>query len=76
LAPSSSTTVLYVEDVDKEHNIVSIVLGREYDKKTPSLVADEIHALHKQIPHLTWFVERANRGAVHECKSKFGERAD
>ena len=73
---SSSTTVLYVGEVDIENQIVRIVLGREYDKKTPSLVADEIHALHRQIPHLKLFVDGANRGAVNECKSKFGERTD
>ena len=39
-------------------------------------MADEIHALHRQIPHLKLFVDGANRGAVNECKSKFGERTD
>jgi len=52
------------------------MLGREYDKKTPSIIADEMHSLHRQIPHLKWFVDGANRGAVNECKSKFGERID
>jgi hypothetical protein len=73
---SSSTTALYVGEVDTENQIVRIVLGREYDKKTPSLVADEMHSLHRQIPHLKWFVDGANRGAVNECKAKFGERTD
>jgi hypothetical protein len=51
-------------------------LGRKDDKKTPSLVADEMHALHREIPHLTWFVESVNRYAVNECKSRYGERTD
>jgi hypothetical protein len=33
-------------------------------------------ALHRQIPHLWWFVDGANRGAVNECKSRYGERTD
>ena len=73
---SSSTTVIYVGEIDTEHQIIRIVLGREYDKKTPSLMADEMHSIHRQIPHLIWFVDGANRGAVNECKSKFGESLD
>lgn len=73
---SSSTTAIYGGEVDTEHQIIRIVLGREYDKKTPSLVADEIHSIHRQIPHLIWFVDGANKGAVNECKSKFGESLD
>jgi hypothetical protein len=73
---SSSVTALYVGEVDTEHQVIRIVLGREYDKKTPSLVADEIHSIHRQIPHLKWFIDGANRGAVNECKAKFGERTD
>jgi hypothetical protein len=72
----SSTTALYLAEVDTENQIVRILLGREYDKKTPSIIADEMHSLHRQIPHLKWFVDGANRGAVNECKSKFGERID
>ena len=52
------------------------MLGREYDKETSSLIADEMHSLHRQIPHLKWFVDGANRGAVNECKSRYGERLD
>lgn len=29
---------------------------------------------HTQIPDLSWFVDDANRGAVNECKSKYGEK--
>ena len=39
-------------------------------------VADEMHSLHRQIPHLIWFVDGTNRGAVNECKAKFGEHMD
>jgi len=72
----SSTTALYLAEVDTENQIVRILLGREYDKKTLSIIADEMHSLHRQIPHLKWFVDGGNRGAVNECKSKFGERID
>jgi hypothetical protein len=73
---SSSTTALYIGELDKENNIVRVILGREYDKKTPSFIADEMHNLHTQIPNLIWFVDGANRGAVNECKVKFGEALD
>ena len=63
---SSSVTALSVGEVDTEHRVIRIVLGREYDKKTPSLVADEMYSLHRQIPHLKWFIDGANRGAVNE----------
>ena len=43
---SSSTTALYLAEVDTENQIVRIMLGREYDKKTPSIIADEMHSLH------------------------------
>lgn len=62
---SSSTTALYLAEVDTENQIVRIVLGREYDKETPSLIADEMHSLHRQIPNLKWFADGANRGAVN-----------
>ncbi len=55
---------------------MALLLGREYDKKTPSEIANEMHSLHTQIPHLLWFVDGANRGAVNEVKSKYGERLD
>ena len=35
-----------------------------------------MHRLHTEIPHLKWFVDGANRGAVNEVKSKFGEITD
>lgn len=72
---SSSVTAIYVGEVDREHSIVRIIVGREYDKKTP-FIADKMHSLHREIPHILWFVDGANRGAVNECKSKFGERTD
>jgi hypothetical protein len=65
-----------VGEIDTEHQIIRIVLGREYDKKAPSLMADEMHSIHRQILNLIWFVDGANRGAVNECKSKFGESLD
>ncbi len=73
---SSSVTALYVGEVDTENQVVRIIVGKEYDKKTPSFIADDMHRLHREIPHLKWFVDGANRGAVNECKSKFGERTD
>src|SRR5215211_4550598 len=33
-------------------------------------------SLHKTIPNLLWFVDGANRGAVNEVKSLYGERTD
>ncbi len=73
---SSSVTALYVGEVDTENNIVRIVIGREYDKAVPSNIVNEMHALHRQIPHLTWFVDGANRGFVNEAKNAYGERTD
>lgn len=35
-----------------------------------------MHSLHRQIPHLILFVDGANRGALNECKAKFGEHMD
>ena len=32
--------------------------------------------LHTEIPNISWFVDGANRGAVNECKSKYGESLD
>ena len=52
------------------------VLGREYDKKILSSIADEMHSLYREISHLKWFVDGSNRSAVNECKAKFGERTD
>jgi hypothetical protein len=51
-------------------------LGREYDKKILSSIADEMHSLYREISHLKWFVDGSNRSAVNECKAKFGERTD
>ena len=73
---SSSVTAIYIAEVDTENQIVRIIFGKQYDRKTPSFIADEIHRLHREIPHLKWFVDGANHGAVAECKSKFGERSD
>ena len=73
---SSSVTALYVGEVDTENQVVRIVLHKEYDKKTPSEVANDMFSLHTQIPNLWWFVDGANRGAVNECKSKYGESLD
>ena len=73
---SSSVTALYVGEVDTENQIVRIVYGKEFDKLSPSVIADEMHSLHRQIPYLKWFIDSANRGAVNECKAKFGERTD
>ena len=73
---SSSVTALYVLELDTENQIARIVVGKEYDKKTPSEIANEMHSLHRQISHLLWFVDGANRGAVNEVKSKYGERLD
>jgi hypothetical protein len=50
-----------VGEVDTDHQVIQIMLGREYDKKTPSLVANEMFSLHREIPHLEWFVDGANR---------------
>lgn len=73
---SSSMTAIYVLELDTENDIVRVVKGFEYDKKTPSFIADILFKLHIEIPHLTWFVDGANRAAVNECKSKFGENLD
>jgi hypothetical protein len=73
---SSSVTALYVGEIDIENQIVRIVLHKEYDKKTPSDIANDMFSLHTQIPNLWWFVDGANRGAVNECKSKYGESLD
>ncbi len=70
---SSSKTTVYVGEVDKENNIVNLIYGVEYDKKTPSYIANIMFSLHRQIPNLWFFVDGANRGAVNECKIKFGE---
>jgi hypothetical protein len=37
------------------------VRGRKYDKKTSSEIANDMHSLHRQIPHLRWFIDGANR---------------
>jgi len=73
---SSSVTALYIGEVDTENQVVRIVLHKEYDKKTPSEIANDVFSLHTQIPNLWWFVDGANRGAVNECKSKYGESLD
>ncbi|MDR4512607.1 MAG: hypothetical protein MRJ93_12985 [Nitrososphaeraceae archaeon] len=70
---SSSVTALYIAELDPQLQIVRIITGKEYDKKTPSEIANDMFSLHTQIPNLSWFVDGANRGAVNECKSKYGE---
>jgi len=70
---SSSVTALYVGEVDTENQIIRMVIGEEYDKTTPSIIADRMFKLHTEIPNLLWFVDGANRGATNEVKSKFGE---
>ena len=70
---SSSVTALYIGELDNENQIIRLVLSKEYDKKTPSEIANDMFSLHTQIPNLWWFVDGANRGAVNECKSKYGE---
>ena len=59
-----------------KNQVVMIIIDKEFDKKTPSFIAYEMHRLHREIPHLKWFVDGANRGAVNEVKSKFGKRTD
>lgn len=70
---SSSVTSLCIGEVDPENQIVRIIIAKDYDKQSPSVIANDIHDLHTQIPNLIWFVDGANRGAVNECKAKFGE---
>ena len=73
---SSSTTDLYIEEKDRERNLVKIILGREYDKKTFSFVGNAIFNLNTTIPDLIWFGDGANSGAVNEVKSIYRERTD
>jgi hypothetical protein len=73
---SSSVTALYIAELDPQLQIIKIIAGKEYDKKTPSEIAYDMFQLHTQIPNLSWFVDGANRGAVNECKSKYGESLD
>ena len=69
---SSSVTALYIAELDPQLQIVRIIAGDEYDKKTPSEIANDMFQLHTRISNLSWFVDGANRGAVNECKSKYG----
>lgn len=73
---SSSVTALYVLELHTKNQIARIVRGRKYDKKTSSEIAHDMYSLHRQIPHLRWFIDGANRGAVNECKAVYGERID
>jgi len=73
---SSSMTTIYVGEVDEENNMLRIIIGEEYDKALPSFIANRIFDLHKEIPHLWWFVDGANRGAVNEVKGLFRESLD
>lgn len=73
---STSVTTIYIAELDTENQIVKIVIGEEYDKTTPSVIADRIFQLNTEIPNLWWFVDGSNRAAVNECKSKFGESLD
>ncbi len=70
---SSSVTTVYVAEIEKEHNTIRIIHGAEYDRKTPSFIADEIFELHKKIPNLLVFCDGANRGATNQLKSIYGE---
>jgi hypothetical protein len=70
---SSSVTALVICEVDTENQIIRVIKGEEFDKVTPSFVADRMFELHTQISNLLWFVDSANRGFTNECKSKYGE---
>jgi hypothetical protein len=70
---SSSTTAITICERDVEHQIVRVILSEEYDKATPSTIADRVFQLHTEIPHVIWFVDSANRGFTNELKSRFGE---
>ena len=56
--------------------MIPIIKHREYDKEIPSKIADEIYEFHRNIPNLWWFVDGANRGALNEVKSRYGESLD
>ena len=53
-----------------------IVKGKEISQENIIGIANDMHSLHRQIPHLRWFIDGANRGAVNECKAVYGERID
>ncbi|MDR4510132.1 MAG: hypothetical protein MRJ93_00305 [Nitrososphaeraceae archaeon] len=70
---SSSVTSICICELDTENQIVRVIREQTYDKKTPSFIADILFKLHTEIRFCSFFLDGANRGAVNECKSKFGE---
>ena len=70
---SSSKTAVYVGEYLKEEKCIRIIYGKEYDKDTPSKIADDIHQLHRTYLNFYCYVDGANRGFVNELKYRFGE---
>jgi hypothetical protein len=70
---SSSKTAVYMAEVLKEEKCIRIIYGREYDKDTPSKIADDIHTLHTRYLNFYCYVDGANRAFVNELKYRFGE---
>ena len=53
----SNVTDLYITELDPQLQIVRIIVGYKYDKKTPSVTADRMFQLHSQISNISWFVD-------------------
>lgn len=71
---SSSKAALTMVEFVKEHDIVRVVLSKEWDQSTPSAIAKYMHELHANHPTNLWFyIDGSGRSLINEAKVMFNE---
>jgi hypothetical protein len=71
---STSKAALVMVELNKELDIVRVVLDEEWNQSTPSNIALYMHRLHAQYPDNLWFyVDGSGRSLINEAKVMFNE---
>jgi hypothetical protein len=71
---STSKAALVMVELNKEFDLVRVVLDQEWDQSTPSAIAKYMFELHAQFPQNLWFyIDGSGRSLINEAKVMFNE---
>jgi len=71
---STSKAALTMVELNKELDLVRVVLNEEWNQSTPSEIATYMFRLHAQYPNNLWFyIDGSGRSLINEAKVMFNE---
>lgn len=71
---STSKAALVMVELNRELDLVRVVLDEEWNQSTPSAIAKYMHELHAQYPNNLWFyIDGSGRSLINEAKVMFNE---